>query len=52
MGALIPEALHAADRLDAMGFGTELVCLTSPGLLFDSVQARRGNSKAPTWILD
>lgn len=52
MGALIPEALHATDRLDAMGFGTDLVCVTSPGLLFDSVQARRGNSQAPSWILD
>jgi pyruvate dehydrogenase E1 component len=28
------------------------VCVTSPGLLFDAVQARRGNSQAPTWILD
>ena len=52
MGALIPEALNAAGRLDALGFGTDLVCVTSPGLLFDAVQARRGNSQAPTWILD
>ena len=28
------------------------MCVTSPGLLFDAVQARRGNGQAPTWILD
>jgi pyruvate dehydrogenase E1 component len=52
MGALIPEALAAADRLDAIGFAADVVCVTSPGLLFDAVQARRGNSQAATWILD
>jgi pyruvate dehydrogenase E1 component len=52
MGALVPEALAAADRLDAMGFGADVVCVTSPGLLFDAVRARRGHGEAPTWILD
>ncbi|MGO9779249.1 MAG: transketolase-like TK C-terminal-containing protein, partial [Streptosporangiaceae bacterium] len=52
MGALIPEALAAAERLDAMGFGADVVCVTSPDLLFRAVQARRGLTAAPDWILD
>jgi pyruvate dehydrogenase E1 component len=52
MGALVPEALDAAGRLDAMGFGADVVCLTSPGLLFRAVRARRGHGGAPDWILD
>jgi pyruvate dehydrogenase E1 component len=35
-----------------MGFGADVLCLTSPGLLFRAVQARRGYGDAPTWILD
>ena len=34
MGALVPEALAAAERLDAMGFGADVICVTSPDLLF------------------
>ena len=52
MGALIPEALGAAERLEAMGLGTAVVCVTSAGLLFEAAQARRGAPGAPTWILD
>ena len=51
LGALVPEALAAADRLEALGFGTDVVVVTSPGLLFDAVRARRGNGSAPDWIL-
>ncbi|AQW46610.1 pyruvate dehydrogenase [Streptomyces violaceusniger] len=52
MGALVPEALAAADRLAALGHGADVVCVTSPDLLFRALQARRGLSDAPTWILD
>jgi pyruvate dehydrogenase E1 component len=52
MGALVPEALAAADRLAAMGHPADVVCVTSPGLLFEAVQARRGLADAPDWILD
>lgn len=52
MGALVPEALAAADRLDGLGHRTDVVCVTSPGLLFEAVRARRGLDPAPTWILD
>jgi len=52
MGALVPEALAAAARLDEMGFGTDVICVTSPDLLFRALQARRGLAEAPEWILD
>ncbi|MGZ6849192.1 MAG: transketolase-like TK C-terminal-containing protein, partial [Blastococcus sp.] len=52
MGAVVPEALAAADRLDALGFPADVVVVTSPGLLFRSLQARRGLDEASTWILD
>lgn len=52
MGALVPEALAAADRLAALGHGADVVCVTSPDLLFRGLQARRGLSDDPTWILE
>jgi len=52
MGAVVPQALAAADRLDAIGFDTEVICVTSPGLLFQAVQARRGQAEAADWILE
>lgn len=52
MGAMVTEALAAADRLAALGYPADVVVVTSPGLLFDAVQARRGLSGAPEWILD
>jgi pyruvate dehydrogenase E1 component len=52
MGALMPEALAAADRLTELGFGADVVCVTSPDLLFRALQARRGLDPAPGWVLD
>lgn len=52
MGALVPEALAAADRLAEQGVACEVVCVTSPGLLFEALQARRGLADGPSWILD
>jgi pyruvate dehydrogenase E1 component len=52
MGVLIPEALAAAERLDAAGIPADVVCVTSPGLLFEALLARQGRADAPTWILD
>ena len=45
MGAVVPEALAAADRLTAQGVGVDMVCVTAPGLLFDAVQARAGRAR-------
>lgn len=52
MGAVLPQALNAAEQLGRLGFLTDVTCITSPGLLFDAVRAQRGNGSAPTWILD
>ncbi|RPA59448.1 pyruvate dehydrogenase [Gordonia oryzae] len=52
MGALMTETLSAADRLADQGIAADVVCVTSPGLLFEAQQARRGLAEAPTWILD
>jgi pyruvate dehydrogenase E1 component len=52
MGAVVPEALAAAERLDADGIPAEVVCVTSPGLLFKALRARQGRDDAPAWILD
>ncbi|TCN52316.1 pyruvate dehydrogenase E1 component [Rhodococcus sp. SMB37] len=52
MGAVITETLAAADRLADQGIAAEVVCVTSPGQLFEAVQARRGLADGPSWILD
>jgi pyruvate dehydrogenase E1 component len=52
MGAMITESLRAAERLSEQGIDTDVICVTSPGLLFDALQARRGLSESPSWILD
>jgi pyruvate dehydrogenase E1 component len=52
MGALTVEALAAADRLEQLGVGANVICVTSPGLLFRAWQARQGRCSDETWILD
>lgn len=53
MGAMVPEALDAADRLAALGLEPDVVVVTSPGLLFDAVQAKNGTAASgESWILD
>ncbi|SFL38721.1 transketolase-like TK C-terminal-containing protein [Geodermatophilus ruber] len=52
MGAVVPEVLAAADRLAGLGFPADVVCVTSPGLLFRALRARRGLDDAPGWVLD
>jgi pyruvate dehydrogenase E1 component len=52
MGAVIPEALAAAERLAAQGIVADVTCVTSPGLLFKALLARQGQGEGPTWILD
>lgn len=51
MGTLVPEALAAAERLEQAGIEADVVCVTSPGLLFEALRARNGHSDGPTWIL-
>ncbi len=47
MGAMLPEALEAAEELDA-----EVVCVTSADLLFRAFQARAGLGEGDPAILD
>jgi pyruvate dehydrogenase E1 component len=47
MGAVVPEALAAAEELDA-----EVVCVTSADLLFRAFQARAGLGEGDPAILD
>jgi pyruvate dehydrogenase E1 component len=52
VGAMVTEAVQAAERLVHNGIAPEVVCVTSPGLLFDAARARQGLGDAPSWILD
>lgn len=52
MGAVVTEALAAADRLRNLGIPADVVCVTSPGLLYKALDARAGHGEAPDWILD
>jgi pyruvate dehydrogenase E1 component len=52
MGAVVTEALAAADRLAGLGFPADVVCVTSPGLLFRALQSRRGLDDADGAVLD
>jgi pyruvate dehydrogenase E1 component len=48
---MVTEALAAADRLEELGVGADVVCVTSPDLLFRAVRARQGLHEGPDWIL-
>src|SRR4051794_17389411 len=52
MGAMVPEALVAADRLAAQGVPADVVCVTSPGLVFEALQARTGLGEGDGWVLE
>lgn len=53
MGALVPEAITAAERLAAQGTPVDVICVTSPGLLYEALQSRNGQEQdAQAWILD
>ena len=53
MGAVVPEALAAAERLAELGAPADVVCVTSPGLLFRALRVRQGlQAEGETWILD
>jgi pyruvate dehydrogenase E1 component len=52
MGAVVPEALAAAERLSELGVAADVVCVTSPGLLFRALRARQGAGQGEPWILE
>ena len=51
-GAVMPELIAAADELAAFGVAAEVVCLTSPDLVFRALQARQGLASGDAKILD
>jgi pyruvate dehydrogenase E1 component len=52
VGAMLPEVVAAADELEAAGIGADVVCLTSPDLIFRALQARQGLADGDDAILD
>jgi pyruvate dehydrogenase E1 component len=53
MGAVLPEALAAAERLSVTGTPADVVCIISPGLLFRAIRVRQGlAAEGESWILD
>jgi pyruvate dehydrogenase E1 component len=52
VGALVPEVVAAAEALGDAGITCDVVCLTSPDLIFRALQARQGLGDGDDWILD
>lgn len=53
MGAMVTEALSAHERLAGIGVEADVICITSPGLIFEALQAsRREGVEADSWILE
>jgi pyruvate dehydrogenase E1 component len=52
VGAVMPEVIGAAEDLARAGLGCDVVCLTSPDLVFRALQARQGMLAGDHTILD
>jgi pyruvate dehydrogenase E1 component len=52
VGAIVPEVLAAADELAGAGVAADVVCLTSPDLIFRALQARQGLADGDDAVLD
>jgi pyruvate dehydrogenase E1 component len=52
VGVMLPEVLAAAGELDAAGIAADVLCLTSPDLIFRALQARQGLADGDDAILD
>jgi pyruvate dehydrogenase E1 component len=52
LGAVVPEALAAAEELSAAGVPADVLCLTSPDLLFRATQARSGLYDSEQQVLE
>jgi pyruvate dehydrogenase E1 component len=51
VGAVVPEAIAAAEELSQAGIPCDAVCLTSPDLIFRALQARQGLGEGGDEIL-
>ncbi|HVW18852.1 MAG TPA: hypothetical protein VHB30_11445 [Solirubrobacteraceae bacterium] len=52
VGAVMPEVLAAADELAAAGIGCDVLCLTSPDLIFRAARARGGLGEGDPAIVE
>jgi pyruvate dehydrogenase E1 component len=52
VGALVPEVIDAHKALERAGIASDVVCLTSPDLIFRALQARQGLDQGEETILD
>ena len=52
MGAIVPDALLAADELGTAGHSVDVICVTSADLLFRALQARQGLIDGDDAVLD
>ncbi len=52
LGAIMPEVCAAADELDQAGVHVDVVCLTSPALVFRALRRRQGLGKGDESLLD
>ena len=52
MGALLPEVLAAADRLEQLGVAADVICVTSADRLYRALRARSGHGDGHPAILE
>jgi pyruvate dehydrogenase E1 component len=52
VGALMPEVVAAAEALGEASIGSDVICLTSPDLIFRALQTRQGLGDSDDSILD
>jgi pyruvate dehydrogenase E1 component len=52
VGAVVPEAVAAAERLEQVGIAADVICVTSPDLLYRALRAKEGREDVESWILD
>ncbi|MGE0136871.1 MAG: pyruvate dehydrogenase [Ilumatobacteraceae bacterium] len=52
VGVIMPEVLAAADALTALDVAVDVICVTSPDLLFRAFQARQGLGDGSPRIID
>ncbi len=52
VGVIVPEACEAAGELGASGIAADVVCLTSPDLVYRALRARQGLAEGEQAVLD
>jgi pyruvate dehydrogenase E1 component len=52
VGVVMPEVAAAADELDEAGIAADVICLSSPDLVFRALRARQGLAEGDDTVLD